>query len=128
MSSERRRYTRVLPRPNQPIPVQLVSAPLPGAPKTKKKLGNEILWARDISVGGIAVEIHHDVDPATLAAEVEIIVSLPDEPEFHARAAVRHISTSAMMFGVQFTHISPEDVGRIDAYVRARVLEGGTAP
>ncbi len=117
-SINRRRFVRVTPRLNEPITVQLLG---------KKRL-TEILWARDISVGGIAVAIHHDVDAATLSNEVEIMVTLPDCAPFEARAAVRHISTSSLMFGVQFTAIEPGHVALIERYVTARVAEDGVAP
>jgi hypothetical protein len=115
-NADRRRHARVTPRPNEPITIRVLG----------KKLV-EILWARDISVGGVAVLIHHDVDATTLANEVDIMVGLPDRPAFKARAQVRHIATSSM-FGVQFTLIKPEDVAAIEAYVAQRVAEGGLAP
>ncbi len=87
----------------------------------------EILWARDISVGGMAVLIHHDVDQKTLANEIEILVGLPGVAAFKTRAQVRYISTSTM-FGVQFTALQPNDVATIEAYVAKRVAEGGLAP
>lgn len=116
-NADRRRHTRVTPRSNEPITVRLMG----------KRLV-EILWARDISVGGMAVAIHHDVDPKTLANEVEILVGLPGARAFKARAQVRHISTSTLMFGVQFTAITPQDVAAIEAYVAMRAAEGGIAP
>ena len=116
-NSERRRHTRVTPRHNEPITVQLVSKGL-----------REILWARDISVGGLAVAIHHDVDAKTLTDEVHIIVSLAGVFSFKAKANVRHISTSNLMFGVQFTAIDPKDLASIEAFVTQRVAEGGTVP
>jgi len=108
---------RVTPRENEPITVRLVSKGL-----------TEILWARDISAGGMAVAIHHDVDPKTLASEVQIIVGLPGLPSFKAKAHVRHISTSTLMFGVQFTVIDPRHLAIVEVYVTQRVAEGGLAP
>lgn len=106
----------MVPRRNEPISVQLI--------------GNgfiEMLSARDISTGGLAVAIQHDVDPAVLTDELQIIVSLPGARSFSAQGLVRHISTSAKMFGVQFTSIKPNDLASLEAYVSARVAEGGTA-
>ncbi len=115
-NAERRRHTRVTPREDEPITVRLLG----------KRL-TEILWARDISVGGMAVLIHHDVDQKTLTNEIEILVGLPGVAAFKTRAQVRYISTSTM-FGVQFTALQPKDVATIEAYVAKRVAEGGLAP
>lgn len=119
-NSERRRHVRVSPRANEPITVQLVG-------KGKGKFA-EIWWARDISAGGMAVAIHHDVDTATLSSEVQIIVGLPGALAFKAMAQVRHISSSSLMFGVQFSSIEPANLAAIEAYVTTRVSEGGTVP
>ena len=116
-NSDRRRHVRVTPLENEPITVRLVGKGL-----------TEILWARDISAGGMAVAIHHDVDPKTLASEVQIIVGLPNRPSFKAKAQVRHISTSTLMFGVQFTAIDPKSLEVIEAYVLERVAQGGVVP
>lgn len=104
------------PRENEPITVRLLG----------KRL-TEILWARDISVGGMAVVIHHDVDQKTLSNEIEILVGLPGVPAFKTRGQVRYFSASTM-FGVQFTALQPKDLALVEAYVAARVAEGGLAP
>ena len=66
-NNEKRRFTRVTPRAQQPIAVQLIGEGF-----------IEMLRARDISEGGLAVSIHHDVDPSAFTSEVQIIVSLPE--------------------------------------------------
>jgi c-di-GMP-binding flagellar brake protein YcgR len=105
-----------VPRRDEPIAVQLIGEGFV-----------EMLSARDISEGGLAVAIHHAVDAATLVDEVQVIISLPGLLSFSAKAQVRHISVAAKTFGVEFTSIRPEDLQTIEKYVARRVAEGGTA-
>lgn len=116
-NSDRRRFTRVTPRPQEPITVQLIGEGF-----------IEMLRARDISVGGLAVSIHHDVHPEALTSEVQVIISLPGTLSFSAKGMVRHISAAKQMFGVQFTVLRDQDRQAIERYVALRVTENGVAP
>ena len=85
-----------------------------------------MLRARDISEGGLAVSIHHDVDPSAFTSEVQIIVSLPGLLSFKAWGTVRHISAAKQMFGVEFTSLKEADRVSIRRYVELRIGEHGT--
>jgi c-di-GMP-binding flagellar brake protein YcgR len=113
---ERRAYVRVRPDPAHPIKVQIV--------------GNgfiEVLKARDISVGGLAVQIPHDLDLRPGQNSVELVISLPGSKPFAADAEIRHewSSPGSRAFGIEFKRLSDADKERIQKYVEQRTAEGG---
>lgn len=114
---ERRLHPRVLPRPAEPIKVQLIGDGFV-----------ELLRARDISISGLAVTITHEIDVGLMASEIQILLALPGEKAFTAYGNVRHISKERGVFGVQFTRISEDNLVHVSAYVAKRLDEGGVAP
>lgn len=113
---ERRAFVRVRPDASQPIRIEVV--------------GNgfiELLKARDISVGGLGVQISHDLEIPARDREVELVVTLPGSKAFVAFGEIRHQMTSpgSHSFGIRFTRLSDADKKRIQEYVERRVAEGG---
>jgi hypothetical protein len=89
----------------------------------------EVLQARDISVGGLAVFVAHDFQGCAIDDPIDVIVKLGHEKPFTARGVIRHLTRSASdhFFGVQFTSISDENLARIRQYVDRRLAQGGEA-
>jgi hypothetical protein len=89
----------------------------------------DVLSARDISVGGVAVCVPHDFQGCDIDRPVELLIKIGREKPFTARGVIRHLSknTGNHFFGVQFTQIAAEHVEQIRHYVEHRLAEGGAA-
>ena len=89
----------------------------------------EVLRARDISVGGVAVFVAHDFQGCSIDDPVDVIVKLGHEKPFTARGIIRHSSAAANdhFFGVKFVKISDDNLARIRQYVDRRLAQGGEA-
>jgi hypothetical protein len=87
----------------------------------------EVLRARDISVGGLAVFVPHDYSGCDINDPVDVIVKLGQERPFTVRGIIRHASRHANdhFFGVKFTNLSADNTERIRRYVERRLAEGG---
>lgn len=110
-----RAHKRVRPRAEQPVAVEIA--------------GNGFLErtrARDISGGGIGIYQPAGFEGFDTSNEVELVIRLPGEKPFIARAVIRHRSDGPDGFyGLRFTQVSPEDLLRVAAYVEKRLMEGG---
>jgi hypothetical protein len=89
----------------------------------------EVLNARDISIGGVAVFVPHDFHGCDIDDPIDVIVKLGGDKPFTARGIIRHTSNKAgdHFFGVQFTRVSDENLARIGRYVERRLAQGGGA-
>ena len=83
----------------------------------------EVLRARDISVGGVAVFVAHDFQGCSIDDPVDVIVKLGHEKPFTARGIIRHSSAAAN----EFVKISDDNLARIRQYVDRRLAQGGEA-
>jgi hypothetical protein len=113
-----REHPRVRPAPGQSIEVHI--------------MGNgflEVLPARDISIGGVAVFVSHDFSGCDINDPVDVIVKLGQERPFTTRGVIRHLSLHANdhFFGVKFINLSADNLERIRRYVERRLAEGGAA-
>jgi len=86
----------------------------------------DTLRARDVSVGGIGVRVPHEFAGCDLQDAVDLIVKLPGRRPFKARGVIRHITTQAALFGIEFTTISDEARATVVAYVEELVALGRT--
>lgn len=105
------------PSPKAPIEVQLVGTDF-----------LDIVHAKDISTGGVAIKVPHAFADCQIDGEVEIIVTLPGQKSFVARGIIRHKGPRGVQsFGVQFTEIADSDRERVRVYVERRLeaLSGG---
>lgn len=86
----------------------------------------EVVRARDISVGGLAICVPNEFRGCNIDEPVHLVVKLGAEKAFTARGVIRHLSkeAGAHFFGVQFTTIGPDVVERIGRYVARRLAEG----
>jgi hypothetical protein len=102
---------RVRPDPDRPVEVQVMG---PG--------DVDVLYARDLSEGGIGVFLPHGFDASQLRAEIQLIVRLPDVPPFQANGQLRHRTVNGPLafFGVEFMGL-PESARRnLRAYIDTR--------
>lgn len=109
LSSVKRQNARVRPSPARPVEVQIMGA------------GSlDVLNASNISVTGIGVRVPHRFEGCDLAAEVELVVTLPGRRPFLAGGIIRHITkagTPGDLFGIEFTRISDEHLSQVRGYV-----------
>lgn len=66
-----------------------------------------ILWARDISLSGLGVQVPHGFRDADLERELDLVITLPGTRSFLARGVVRHANNVAVpnYFGVELTSL-----------------------
>jgi c-di-GMP-binding flagellar brake protein YcgR len=109
--ASRRAHSRVRPKPGETIEVQLIGSDF-----------LEIMEVRDISAGGLGLQVPHRFD-RELAGQVDVIITLPRERSFSARGVIRHVSNGTL-FGLEFTELPAQAMSRIERYVAARIAEG----
>jgi c-di-GMP-binding flagellar brake protein YcgR len=110
--ASRRAHSRVRPKPGEPIEVQLIGTDF-----------LEIVEVRDISAGGLGLQVTDVFQGSSLDAQVDVIITLPRERPFSARGLIRHVSNEKM-FGVEFTELPEPARSRIERYVAARIAQG----
>lgn len=110
----RRRHTRVVPLEGERIEVRVEGVDF-----------QELLYAQDISEGGIGVIVPSGFKGRDLSEAVEVLIKLPNHAPFQTTARVRHLSSksnqNASLFGLQFEDLSEDGKNKIGAYVRARM-------
>ncbi len=108
---EKRKFTRVIPEEKDPVEVHLMGTLL-----------LDVLYARDISLGGIGIVAPNHFDEWDLNEKIEIIVALPgDLADFRARGVIKQIGKKSKEFGiygVQFTEMGPKGKQDLNVYVR----------
>jgi len=119
---DKRRFVRITPLPSEPVEIHLTGQGLFDG------LFIDVLHAKDISEGGVGVEVLHSFKGCDLNQEVELIIDLPGIGDpFKAKGRVRHMmrsSASGGFFGVEFAEIAPVDLSKIKKYIHDRVSEG----
>ncbi len=108
----RRAHVRVHPKPEEPIEVQLIGTDF-----------LDVLEVRDISLGGLGLQVPHLFEGCDINAQLDVIITLSGERPFMARGTIRHISNGTT-FGLQFTELPEPTRSRIERYVAARIAEG----
>ncbi len=81
----------------------------------------DVLNVRNVSETGIGVYVSHGFDRCDLAAEIELVISLPGERSFLARGIIKHQTDSekeGRHFGLHFTEISKSHRARIRSFIR----------
>lgn len=85
----------------------------------------DILPARDISLGGVGIQVPHRFQGCDLTPEVELLITLPGERCFLARGIVRHKrDEDGTLFGVEFTQLGVSHRERLAAYVATLITLG----
>jgi hypothetical protein len=107
-----RNAKRVEPSGNAPVEVQVMG-----------RASLDVLHARNVSTTGLGVYVPHGSAGFDLAAEVELIVTLPSVTPFSARGEIKHVTAARdnpNHFGLVFTQISDANRQSIERYVEAR--------
>lgn len=84
----------------------------------------DVLHARNVSATGLGVYVPHGFAGFDLAAEVELVVTLPRVSPFMARGVIKHVTeggSEAKHFGLHFTEIKKSHRTSIERYVRANL-------
>lgn len=69
----------------------------------------DIVKAKDISIGGIAVSVPHFIIDCKIGEVVDCIISLPHKREIKAKGKIRHVGNkSDFYFGIQFTKMDKQ--------------------
>jgi hypothetical protein len=110
--TSRRAHLRVRPKPGESIEVQLIGTDF-----------LDILEVRDISSGGLGLQVPPSFEAGDLAEQVDVIIKLPRERPFSARGLIRHV-TQGNLFGLEFTQLPDQARSRIEKYIAARIAEG----
>ena len=107
---DRRSSTRVSPEVHAPIRVDLRGADF-----------IDVMYALDISRGGIGTQVAHSFDDCKTDRIVDCLVKLPEpvNQSFRAQGRMRHIS--AGRFGVEFKNLNEKSQSLIDDYVDSRL-------
>ena len=100
--------------------------PLRSAPVEVQVMGRgslDVLHARNVSATGLGVYVPHGFAGFDLAAEVELIVTLPGVTPFLARGSIKHVTRSddhKNHFGLVFRHLDKPHRRSIERYVASR--------
>lgn len=109
---EKRRYIRVKPKPEEPIEVQLIGRNF-----------IDVLYAKDISEGGIGIIVEHDFKGYDIGGLIDIIITLPKKKPFKIKGRIIHKNIDNHFFGVEFIDISDTNREMIREYVQKRLEE-----
>jgi c-di-GMP-binding flagellar brake protein YcgR len=112
-AAEHRKHQRVLPLPGRPVEIQLMGGEF-----------LDVLSAKDISQGGVAVTVPHGFAGTSIADEIELIVKLPGRSAFLARGVIRHLGTAGTSFGVEFTSVPEEARRKLAQYIEEMCERG----
>jgi hypothetical protein len=107
---ERRQNLRVRPAAVEPIKVQFVAAGMLA-----------ILYAVDISEGGIALRLEARMDSNAVGMTVELVVSLPSLPPVYLKGVIRRVGyESGYVVGISFVDPSDKASEAIRTYIERR--------
>ena len=84
----------------------------------------DVLSAKDISLGGVAVAVPHGFRDCNILDEVDLVLKLPGRAAFLAKGVIRHVNAELALFGVEFTHVGDADRLKIEQYVNELVARG----
>jgi len=79
----------------------------------------EVLYALDISVGGMAIEVPHGFSEDDLSENVDLIITMPGSRSFRVKGQIRHISVGeeSGKFGVEFAGLAATQRLHLEWYV-----------
>jgi hypothetical protein len=112
---EQRRFARVVPLKNAPVEIQIMGGTF-----------LDVLYARDLSLGGVSVHVPHAFDGCNLSDEVELVVKLPKQRAFLARGVIRRFDRERTSFAVEFTRLGDKEKKVLEDYVVELIARGRT--
>ncbi|MBM9575942.1 PilZ domain-containing protein [Leptospira sp. 201903070] len=109
---DHRKFPRVCPAVNEVIEVQLMGLNF-----------LEILNAKDISIGGVAVEVPHLFEGCDLNSPIQMILTLPGRNPLKLSGKVKRkvAAPKASLFGVEFSSLDAKAKYWIESYIQSRV-------
>lgn len=112
VSMDHRKFPRVFPAANETIEVQLMGLNF-----------LDILNAKDISIGGVAVEVPHLFEGCDLNSPIQMILTLPGRTPLKLSGKVKRkvAAPEASLFGVEFGSLDPKAKYLIESYIQSRV-------
>ena len=108
--SNRRRFVRVSPQSGHPIRIDINGENF-----------LDILYANEISVGGVGISVPHLFEGCDVDSAVSLIIGLPypEDALISVTGQIKHVSGDR--FGVSFSHLSRQQKSKIRAYIAARL-------
>ena len=106
----KRKYPRVTPEKNFPIRVDITGENF-----------LDILYANDISDGGVNITVSHSFEGCHTGSLVTLIVKLPQPVNHSINVTARIISVSQNRFGAVFENLGRSDRKKIHEYVEYRI-------
>lgn len=113
---EKRRFKRIVPLNKKPVEIQIM-----GHAYTDNAF-LDVLYAKDISQGGVGVLVPHNFKGCRIHNIVELIITLPNTEPFKARGKIKHHRKDigeGGFFGVEFTQIEAGHVEEIISYLNS---------
>lgn len=86
----------------------------------------DVLYARDLSLGGVSVHVPHGFEGCNLNDEVELVVKLPKQRAFLARGAIKRFERERATFAVEFTRLGEKEKTLLEDYVVELMARGRT--
>ncbi|AYV56306.1 PilZ domain-containing protein [Leptospira kmetyi] len=112
VTMDHRKFPRVLPATNEIIEIQLMGLNF-----------IDILNAKDISIGGVAVEVPHLFEGCDLNSPVQMILTLPGRNPIKLSGKIKRkvAAPEASLFGVEFGALDPKAKYLIETYIQSRM-------
>ncbi|HRX17108.1 MAG TPA: PilZ domain-containing protein [Spirochaetota bacterium] len=117
--ADKRQHQRVYPDSEHPVEIQIMG-----------KGFLDIIFAKDISIKGIGIEVPHKFEGSDIDHPIELIITLPPNSCFKASGIIKHSNieqTRKGIFGVQFTSIQKGYEQILESYITKRISDGGLA-
>lgn len=112
-TADRRRFTRVIPKPEQPVRVNINGEDF-----------IDIFNAEDISLDGVGIRVPHGFKGCEINRQVLFIIDLPlDGKRLCAQVPGRILHISGPCFGVAFAEMSETNRSKIRQYISQRLKE-----
>ncbi|HLE11725.1 MAG: hypothetical protein A2504_15495 [Bdellovibrionales bacterium RIFOXYD12_FULL_39_22] len=103
----KRKETRIHPKTDEPVIVELVG----------KDFNGQMIYAKDISVGGICVATPSYFRGCDIDEEIEMNIQLPGEKAFRVLAIIRHTELDDSYFGAVFIEMDKESKAKLAQYI-----------
>lgn len=112
VTMDHRKFPRVFPAANEVIEVQLMGLNF-----------LDILNAKDISIGGLAIEVPHLFEGCDLNSPIQMILTLPGRNPLKLSGKVKRkvAAPEASLFGVEFSTLDAKAKYLIETYIQSRM-------
>ena len=108
--SENRKNIRVLPDKNQPIRIDINGDNFV-----------DIFYVKNISMGGIGIEVPHRFKECSIDQDVSLIVKLPKPINKHISFSSSIIHINNQVFGISFKNLTKQDKTLLKDYISSQL-------